>query len=141
MKKAKEELIKTLEEVSTFDLLLGYGYKKEYAEELLSKIGEIAVIYNVKPAIMRVILEYVAAINDTNISVFCVEKVAKSWFPKNIKTIEEAMELARSEYKERELRKVKHVQSCVYYVDSINEMIKTGLSDKDLGIYVKSLLK
>ncbi|QQK77257.1 DnaD domain protein [Salicibibacter cibarius] len=55
--------------------------------------------YQLNPGVANVLIDYVMRVNDRKLDRNHVEKIAGHWSRENLKTVEEAMELAKKEYK------------------------------------------
>ena len=70
----------------------------------LQIIEEVMLKQKLTPGVMNVLLEYVMIMTDMKLSKSYVEKIASHWSRKNVKTVKEAMELAKKEYKQAQNR-------------------------------------
>ncbi|QQK81068.1 DnaD domain protein [Salicibibacter cibi] len=55
--------------------------------------------YQLNPGVANVLIDYVMRVNDRKLDRNHVEKIAGHWSRENLKTVEEAMELAKKEYR------------------------------------------
>ena len=71
-----------------------------------AKIAEGLILdYQLLPGVANVLLDYVLMSNDMKLTKAFIDKIAGHWARKNIKTVKEAMELAKSEHKRNEKMK------------------------------------
>ena len=95
----EEERIRHLEQVSPRELLMQHSGGGEPSRADLQIIEEVMLKQKLTPGVMNVLLEYVMIMTDMKLSKAYVEKIASHWSRKNVKTVKEAMELAKKEYK------------------------------------------
>ena len=95
----EEERIRHLEQVSPRELLMEHSGGGEPPRADLQIIEEVMLKQKLTPGVMNVLLEYVMIMTDMKLSKAYVEKIASHWSRKNVKTVKEAMELAKKEYK------------------------------------------
>lgn len=68
-----------------------------------AKIAEGLILdYQLLPGVANVLLDYVLMSNDMKLTKAFIDKIAGHWARKNIKTVKEAMELAKSEHRRNE---------------------------------------
>ncbi|MCT8137414.1 DnaD domain protein [Anaerobacillus sp. CMMVII] len=68
-----------------------------------AKIVETLLLdYKLLPGVANVLIDFILEINDMKLTKSYVEKIAGQWARKNVKTVKEAMALAKGEYKKRE---------------------------------------
>lgn len=100
----EEERIKHLEQVSPRELLIQHSGGGEPSRADLQIIEEVMLKQKLTPGVMNVLLEYVMIMTDMKLSKSYIEKIAGHWARKNVKTVKEAMELAKKEYKQAQKR-------------------------------------
>jgi replication initiation and membrane attachment protein len=67
-----------------------------------AKIVESLLLdYKLLPGVANVLLDFVLEISDMKLNKAFIEKIAGQWARKNIKTVKDAMALAKGEYKQR----------------------------------------
>lgn len=103
----EEERIQHLEQVSPRELLIQHSGGGEPSRADLQIVEEVMLKQKLTPGVMNVLLEYVMIMTDMKLSKSYVEKIAGHWSRKNVKTVKEAMELARKEYKQAQTRNTK----------------------------------
>lgn len=100
----EDERILHLERVSPRELLIQHSGGSEPSKGDLQIVEEVMLKQKLSPGVMNVLLEYVMIMTDMKLSKAYVEKIASHWARKNIKTVKEAMEFARAEYKQSQNR-------------------------------------
>ncbi|MBD3108351.1 replication initiation and membrane attachment family protein [Bacillus sp. AGMB 02131] len=103
----EEERIQHLEQVSPRELLIQHSGGGEPSRADLQIIEEVMLKQKLTPGVMNVLLEYVMIMTDMKLSKSYIEKIAGHWARKNVKTVKEAMELAKKEYKQAQNRTTK----------------------------------
>lgn len=68
----------------------------------LKIIESLLLDFKLLPGVVNVLIDYVLEINNMKLTKAFVEKIAGQWARKNIKTVKEAMELAKEEFKSRD---------------------------------------
>ncbi|ALF11775.1 replication initiation and membrane attachment family protein [Parageobacillus thermoglucosidasius] len=98
--KTKEELLmKELERISPRQLLTEIGGGAEPSMSDLRLIEDIMFQQQLLPGVVNVLIYYVLLRTDMKLTRPYVEKIASHWARKNVKTVKEAMELAKRETK------------------------------------------
>lgn len=106
-KTKEDERILHLERVSPRELLIQHSGGGEPSKADLQIVEDVMMKQKLPPGVMNVLLEYVMIMTDMKLSKAYVEKIASHWARKNVKTVKEAMELARAEYKQSQNRTAK----------------------------------
>ncbi|MGX1899885.1 replication initiation and membrane attachment family protein [Thermolongibacillus altinsuensis] len=101
-KNEEEYLIKQLETISPRQLLMEFSGGAEPALADLQMIEEIMFKQKLLPGVVNVLIYYVMLRTDMKLPKKYVEKIASSWARKKIRTVKEAMELAKKEAREYE---------------------------------------
>lgn len=65
-------------------------------------VESLLLDYKLLPGVANVLIDFILEINDMKLTKSYVEKIAGQWARKNVKTVKEAMTLAKGEYKKRE---------------------------------------
>lgn len=94
----EEKAIQWFETVSPYELLEGIAGGAKPAASDLKLIESIMFEQKLLPGVVNVLIDYVMRTNDMKLSRAYVEKIAAHWSRKKIKTVKEAMDLARSEH-------------------------------------------
>ncbi|WHY70801.1 replication initiation and membrane attachment family protein [Fictibacillus enclensis] len=94
----EEKMIKYFEEVSPYQLLEHQSGTRP-AEADLNIVSYLILEQKLTPGVVNVLIDYVLKTNDLKLTRSFVEKIASHWARKKVKTVPEAMALARSEQK------------------------------------------
>jgi replication initiation and membrane attachment protein len=92
--------IKLFETISPYDLLENVAGGGKPAPADMKIIEETLFDQKLNPGVMNVLLHYVMTTNDYRLTKGYIQKIAAHWARKNIKTVRQAMELAKSEHKQ-----------------------------------------
>ena len=97
----KSKIIHQFETISPYEYLTmkNGGIKPSISD--LNIVSYLAIDLNMMPGVINVLLDYVLKINDNKLTKTFVETIASQWLRNNIKTVEEAMNIAEKEYKKR----------------------------------------
>lgn len=97
----KSKLIYQFENISPYDFLTSKngGIKPSSAD--LNIVSYLMVDLNMLPGVVNVLIDYVLKINDNKLNRAFIESIASQWLRHNIKTVEDAMNIAEREYKRR----------------------------------------
>lgn len=99
--------------------------------------------FNLNPAVVNVLVDYVLKINNNKLTKAFVETIASQWKKSNIETAEDAMKIAESEYKK--LRGVKEKGSTSKKVVSkptwLNQNLSSTVATEDEQAEIEELLK
>ncbi|MCZ0754883.1 replication initiation and membrane attachment family protein [Anoxybacillus sp. J5B_2022] len=98
-KTKEEQLIKQLETISPRQLLIEISGGAEPSMSDLQLIEDIMFQQKLLPGVVNVLIYYVMLRTDMKLSKAYVEKIASHWARKKIRTVKEAMELAKKEAK------------------------------------------
>ncbi|MBM7644780.1 replication initiation and membrane attachment protein [Scopulibacillus daqui] len=95
----EEQTIRAFEQLSPYEVLeqVGQGGKPVPAD--LKIVEGILFEQKLTPGVVNVLIHYVMETNDQKLVKNYVEKIAAHWARKKVKTVREAMALARSEHK------------------------------------------
>lgn len=128
----KSKLIYQFETVSPYEFLTSKngGVRPSIAD--LNIVSYLLVDLNMMPGVVNVLLDYVLKINDNKLTRKFVETIASQWLKSNIKTVEEAMNIAGKEYKKRQ-----KVTSTI--IKSKKEVKKPEWFDKNINADLASL--
>ncbi|MDE3839866.1 Replication initiation and membrane attachment protein [Bacillus methanolicus] len=99
-KSKEEELIRYLETTSPRQLLKDLSDGAEPSNADLKVIEEIMFNQKLLPGVVNVLIQYVMLKTDMKLVKGYIEKVASQWARKKIKTVKDAMELAKNEHKQ-----------------------------------------
>lgn len=107
----KSKLIYQFETVSPYEFLTSKngGVKPSITD--LNIVAYLLVDLNMMPGVVNVLIDYILKINDNKLNRTFVETIASQWLRSNIKTVEEAMNIAGKEYKKRKNTKEVKIKS------------------------------
>lgn len=122
----KSKLIYQFENMSPYEYLTSKngGVKPSSAD--LNLVAYLLVELNMLPGVVNVLLDYVLKINDNKLNRAFIESIASQWLRHNIKTVEDAMNIAEREYKKRnkavelKVQKKKEVKKPNWFDKNIN---------------------
>ncbi|WP_409289720.1 replication initiation and membrane attachment family protein [Peribacillus sp. SCS-37] len=96
----EEKHIAYLEQVSPRQRLIDLSGGAEPSKADLQIIEDVLLNQRLTPGVANVLIDYVMMKSDMKLSRGYVEKIAGHWARKDIKTVKEAMELAKSEHRQ-----------------------------------------
>src|SRR5699024_1743505 len=96
-KKKKDLFIERMETISPKELLEDLSNGRQASETDLKMIANIMDAQGLEPGVMNVLIHYVMLKTDMKLSKSYLEKIASHWSRKNVKTVQQAMTLAKSE--------------------------------------------
>jgi replication initiation and membrane attachment protein len=99
-KTKEEQLIKQLETISPRQLLMDISGGAEPSLSDLQIIEDVMFHQKLLPGVVNVLIYYVMLRTDMKLSKAYVEKIASHWARKKVRTVKEAMELAKREARE-----------------------------------------
>jgi replication initiation and membrane attachment protein len=99
-KTKEEQLIKLLETISPKQLLMDISGGIVPSSADLQVIEDIMFQQKLLPGVVNVLIYYVMLRTDMKLSKAYMEKIASHWARKNIKTVKEAMDLAKKEHRQ-----------------------------------------
>lgn len=141
-----QELVNKFETLTPEELLSYLSGEKDVSENDLQLIQELRST-GLNDGTINVLLHYVSLVTKGKLPSDEVKKIAAHWQSKEISNVQEAMKFARTEHEKyqkwrTEKLSVKEDSAIkeVDILDSIMAAIKAGLSDEQLGKYVKNLL-
>lgn len=100
----EQERIRYLETVSPRELLREYGKGAEPTSSELKIVEEVMFEQKLSPGIMNVLIDFVLLKNDMRFPGNFVKTIASHWRKKDLKTVKEAMDFARSELEKEKKR-------------------------------------
>lgn len=93
----EERLVRYLETVSPRQLLVDLSEGSEPASGDLKLVEDIMINQKLPPGVINVLIQYCLLRTDMKLSKAFVEKIASHWARKKVKTVQEAMNLAKEE--------------------------------------------
>ncbi|HEU5139608.1 MAG TPA: DnaD domain protein [Bacillales bacterium] len=97
-KNEEEKIARAFETYSPAELLEQIGGGAKPALSDLKVVEGVMFEQKLPPGVVNVLIDYVTTTNDMKLSRNYVEKIAGHWARKKVKTVQEAMSLARSEH-------------------------------------------
>lgn len=98
-KTKEEKLIRYLETTSPLQVLKDLSGGAEPSKADLQIIEEVMINQRLLPGVVNVLIQFVMLRTDMKLTKSYVEKIAGHWSRKQIKTVKEAMDLAKKEYR------------------------------------------
>lgn len=140
----EKKLIAFFEKVTYEELLRNMGGGK-VAKVDLKTVEEVIKETGLPPGVMNVLIDYTLKLNNMKLTKVYLMKIASHWQRKKVKTVLEAMNLAREEhrkYGEYVRNKGKNVLPVERErIKAIQAAIDTGLDDEKLGKFVRNMFK
>lgn len=96
-KTPEEKLIRSYETTSPLTVFKELSGGVEPATSDLKTLEEVMIKYKLPPGVVNVLIDYVMRKTDMKFTKGLVESIASHWARKQIKTVKEAMEVAKSE--------------------------------------------
>lgn len=96
---SKSKLIYTFENLSPYQFLKGKQNGTEPNKRDLNLLEMLLIDYELTPGVVNVLVDYVLKINDAKLTKGFVETIASQWKRLNITTVEDALKIAKKEYK------------------------------------------
>lgn len=98
----EERLIAWYETSSPYQLLeqLGHGSKPQPPD--LRLIENLMFSTKLNPGVINVLIDYIVQVNHNNLNKSFVEKIAAQWSRMNVRTVRQAMSIAREERRKRQ---------------------------------------
>lgn len=97
----KSKLIYTFETTSPHDFLLSKYNGASLNKADTTLLEHLLIDMDLKAGVVNVLIDYVLRINNNKLTKSFVEAIASQWKRSNIETVEEAVNLARKEYRSR----------------------------------------
>lgn len=124
----RSRIIHMFETTSPYDFI---GSKYKVGNPTSSDLSIIAYLLTdlkLEPGVVNVLIDYVLKINNNKLIKSFVEVIASQWSKCGIKTVEEAMNIAESEYKKKKKITTKEVKKSSIKPDWINKEIKQEIA-------------
>ncbi len=103
------KMIYTFETVNPREFLKSKHNGAEPTKRDISLLENLLIDYKLQPGVVNVLIDYVLKTNDNKLNRNLVETIAGQWSRKKIETVEEAMDLAKKNYKSINSKTVKKV--------------------------------
>lgn len=94
----QDQFIQMLEEISPRQLLEDLSNGNQASQQDLKMIADVMTEQGLTPGVMNVLIHYVMLKTDMKLTKSYLEKIASHWARKNVKTVRQAMTLAKSEH-------------------------------------------
>lgn len=91
--------VRLFESISPYDLLRSMANGAEPVQSDLRIVEGLLFEQKLPPGVVNVLLDYTMLVNDKKLIKSYIEKIASHWARKQIKTVREAMDIAKSEHK------------------------------------------
>ncbi|MHA4118450.1 DnaD domain protein [Bacillus cereus] len=153
MDKQQKELLNLLNTWTPEQLLIeisGFSESLEdevhfFLEKDLKIIATVRDNFRLPDPVINVLIYYVMLKTDMRLPKAYVEKIAGHWVRKKIATVDDALAIAKKEHRQynewiQGQKKEKQYPNEITLIDSIMGAITAGLTDEQLGKYVKKLL-
>lgn len=101
----RSRMIHLFETTSPYDFINSKCKTGAPTSSDLSLISYLLIDLNLKPGVVNVLIDYVLKINNNKLIKSFVEVIASQWSKSGIETVEDAMKIAESEYKNKSGRK------------------------------------
>ena len=101
------KMIYTFETINPRDFLKSKHNGAEPVKRDINLLEALLIDYKLQPGVVNVLIDYVLKTNDNKLNRNLVETIAGQWKRKKIETVEEAMELAKKNYKSISITKTK----------------------------------
>lgn len=101
----RAQAIYYFETTSPYDFLYEKNNNSEPNSRELKIIENLMIDLNMKPGVVNVLIDYVLRINDNKLVKSFVDSIASQWVRSKIETVEQAMNIAEKEYKNKKTTK------------------------------------
>lgn len=137
----RSRMIHMFETTSPYDFINSKYKTGNPTSSDLAIISYLLIDLNLKPGVVNVLIDYVLKINNNKLIKSFVEVIASQWSKSGIETVEDAMNIAETEYKNRKnipLKKQKTVSNTPeWFNKEIKENRATEEEIKELEEYMK----
>ncbi|WP_160112448.1 replication initiation and membrane attachment family protein [Salicibibacter kimchii] len=115
-------IIRYYESVAPLTLLESYTENGARVPPADARLAESLLFdYQLMPGVANVLIDYMMEVNNRKLDRHLVEKIAGHWSRENLKTVEEAMGLAKKEYKKRQGQSQKQSKSSTQQKKKTNQ--------------------
>ncbi|WP_112181583.1 MULTISPECIES: replication initiation and membrane attachment family protein [Paraliobacillus] len=97
-KSKQDQFMQMLEERTPKQLLEDLSSGNHASQQDLKIVADIMSLHGITPGVMNVLIHYVLLKTDMKLTKSYVEKIASHWARKNVKTVRQAITLAKSEH-------------------------------------------
>ena len=103
----KAKIIYTFETTTPHDFLISKTNVSSLSKKDVQLLEHLMFDLELEAGVVNVLIDYVLRINNNKLTPNFVESIALQWKRSNVRTVEEAMDLAKKEYKSRMIKKEK----------------------------------
>ena len=96
-KSKRDQFVERMETISPKELLEDLSSGRQASQQDLKMIANVMDTQGLEPGVMNVLIHYVMLKTDMKLTRSYMEKIASHWSRKNVKTVRQAMTLAKSE--------------------------------------------
>ncbi|WP_026690626.1 replication initiation and membrane attachment family protein [Alteribacter aurantiacus] len=97
----EEKMIHYYETTSPMELLENRSEGAKVPPADMKIVENLMLDYHLQPGVVNVLIDYILMVNDMKLTKGFADKIAGQWSRKNIKTVKQAMGLAKQEHKNR----------------------------------------
>jgi len=136
----KAKIIYVFETTSPRDFLLSKTNVSSLSKSEMKLLEHLMVDLDLKAGVVNVLLDYVLRINDNKLTPKFVEAIALQWKRSNVETVEEAINIAKKEYKNRTKNESKKVVSSQIEPSWVNKQVEADIANPEEEQMMKKLL-
>ncbi|PYZ97247.1 helicase DnaB [Alteribacter lacisalsi] len=96
-----EKMVHYYENTSPMEMLQNVSDGAKVPPADMEIVEHLMMDYRLSPGVVNVLIDYILMINEMKLTKGFADKIAGQWSRKNIKTVKDAMEIAKQEYKNR----------------------------------------
>lgn len=140
----RSKFIYTMETISPYDFLTMKNANVRPAKNDLLILEMLLVDYDLPPGVVNVLIDYVLKINNNKLVKPFIEAIAMQWKRSNIKTVEQAMNIAAKENSIKKSKPAKVVNSSVkeQKPDWFDKEVESHeVSDDEVNAFMEKLKK
>ena len=134
----KAKIIYTFETTSPHDFLLSKTNVNSLSKSDVKLLEHLMLDLDLKAGVVNVLIDYVLRINNNKLTHNFVETIALQWKRSNIETVEDAINIAKKEYKTRKNKK--DAQTSKIEPSWMNKSFEVEIADPEEEQKMKDLL-
>ena len=127
----RSKMIHLFETTSPYDFIKSKYKTGNPTSSDLSIISYLLIDLNLKPGVVNVLIDYVLKINNNKLIKSFVEVIASQWSKSGIETVEDAMNIAETEYKKKKNINNKSVKKKSVTPEWFNKEIKEDTATEE----------
>lgn len=127
----RSKMIYMFETTSPYDFISSKYKSGNPTSSDLNIISYLLIDLDLKPGVVNVLIDYVLKINDNKLIKSFVEVIASQWSKSGIETVEDAMNLAETEYKKRKKVTSKSTKKVTVKPSWFNKEIKEETASEE----------